>query len=406
MSSTRDVLADRGRLKFAGISFALGVLIVGTNLPSPLYSVYEHRFGFSALTITMIVAIYVAFLVPTLLLSGSLADHVGLRFILVASITLAAGGTAIFGLAGSTAWLFAARAVQGVAVGAASGPLTVALVRTEPHGDRARASLLGSLMTTGGAGLGPVLAGALAQYAPWPLLLCYLVELVLLAVAVAAVTTAPAGPRMGGRLQIRRPEVPAGIRRQFAVASVASFLAWAVAYIVLALVPSYVKAAMHSQNLLLGGGAVGLLLLCAAAAQVLLARTAYRRALRLGLLLLVAGLGGLIAAGALLSVPLLLATIAVSGAGQGLAFMGALRCVNHIASPHAHAGVLSAFYVVTYLGGGGPVILVGLAATQVGLVPAVQAAAALCGLGCLMTLAMLGHDLPGTAQPGYDLRRM
>jgi MFS family permease len=380
------------------MSFALGLLIVGTNIPSPLYSVYEHRFGFSALTITMIVAIYVAFLVPTLLLFGSLADHVGLRRILVPSIMLAAAGMAIFALASSTAWLFIARAVQGVAVGAASGPLTVALVRTEPHGDRARASLLASLMTTGGAGLGPVLAGTLAQYAPWPLLLCYLVELFLLAVAAVAVTTAPAGSRAVGRVQIRRPQVPAGIRRPFAAASAASFLAWAVAYIVLALVPSYVRAAMHSQNLLLGGGAAGLLLLCAATAQVVLARTPYRRALHLGLLLLVAGLGGLIVAGALFSVPLLLATIAITGVGQGLGFMGALRCVNDIAPPDVHAGVISAFYVVTYLGGGGPVILVGLAATKIGLVPAVQAAAALCGLGCLMTLAMLRYaEIPAGA---------
>ncbi|MGO9079729.1 MAG: MFS transporter [Streptosporangiaceae bacterium] len=381
------------------MAFALGALIIGTNLPSPLYSVYERRFGFSPLAITMIVAIYVAFLIPALLLSGSLVERAGLRRVLVPSVLLAACGTALFAIAGSTAWLFAARAVQGAAIGTASGPLTVALVRSEPRGDRARASLVGSLMTTGAAGFGPVLAGALAQYAPWPLRLCYLIELVLLAAAVVAVTAAPGAPSPGGRVRIRWPQVPPDIRRQFVLASAASFLAWAVAYIVLALVPSYVTAALHSHNLLLGGIAAGLLLLCAAAAQVILARMPYNRMLRSGLLLLAVGLSGLIAAGDLLSVPLLLATIAAAGVGQGLAFLGALRCINDITPDRSHVGVVSAFYVVTYLGGGGPVIFVGLAATLTGLVPAVQAAAALCGLGCLLTLALLPRAIPARTEP-------
>lgn len=46
----------------------------------------------------------------------------------------------------------------------------------------------------------------------------------------------------------------------------------------------------------------------------------------------------------------------------------------------------SAFYVVTYLGGGGPVIVVGLLAIPLGLVPAVQLAAGVLALACLAVL--------------------
>jgi MFS family permease len=383
VTSRADAL-PRGRLRFTGLAFALGVLILGTNLPSPLYAVYGHRFGFSPLTITMLVSVYVAVLVPALLMCGSLADSAGLRRVVVPAILAAALGAVLFAAADGTGWLFAARSVQGLAVGAASGPLTAALVATEPAGNQARASLLASLMTTCGAGLGPVLAGGLAQYAPAPLVSCYLLELGLLAVALGVVATLRGGGR--GRARMRLPRIPAEIRTPFAVAGAVSFLAWAVAYIVLGLVPSYVEGAVHSGNLLLGGGAAGMLLLCAAVAQVAFARWAPERTMPAGLVLLVLGLVGLVAAGLLSSVPLLLSTVAVTGIGQGLAFMGALRRVNDLAPPSERAGVASAFYVVTYLGGGGPVIVVGLLAIPLGLVPAVQLAAGVLALACLAAL--------------------
>lgn len=386
----RILPAAPGRgLLFAGLAYSLGVLIVGTNLPAPLYAVYRQQFHFSPLTITLIVSAYVGVLVPTLLLCGSLADAVGLRAVLVPAVVAAAAGALVFATAAGTGQLFAARIVQGLAVGAASGPLTAALVRTEPAGNRARASLLGAFTTTAGAGIGPVLSGVLAQYAPAPLALCFVIEIGLLVPALAAVAALGPPERRAARWRPLRVHVPAAVRGRFAIAGAVSFLAWAVVYIVLALVPSYVIASMHSRNLLLGGVAAGLLLLCAAVTQPLCRDWRPERAQSTGLLLLMLGLAGLIAAGELASIGLLLATLAVTGVGQGLAFMGALRRVNEIAPAGSHAAVASAFYVVTYLGGGGPVVLVGLAATRIGLVMAVQVAAVALAACCLGTLVAL-----------------
>jgi MFS family permease len=380
-------------VRFVGAAFATAVLIVGTNMPSPLYSVYSQRFGFSPLTVTLIVSVYVAVLLPAMLLLGPLADRGGLRPVLVPAFVVALGAAVLFGLADATWWLFAARAAQGLAVGVASAPLTVALLRTEPSADRRRASLIGALMTTGGAGLGPVVAGALAQYGPAPLRTTYLVEAGLLAVALLAVAALPSTPETGPRRwQIRRPEMPAVARGPFFVASIASFLAWAVAYVILALLPSCVRNAMHSHNLLLGGTTSGGLLLCAALVQVACAKWAATRSLGVGLALLCVGLAGLIVAGFVVSTPLLLLTVVVAGAGQGLAFMGALRRVNDLAAPEQRSGVLAAFYVITYLGGGGPVIVVGLLATKVmSLTAAVQTAAAVLLGACLLTMFALAR---------------
>ncbi len=401
--------AGRWSSRFVGTAFAMAVLIVGTNMPSPLYAVYAQRFGFSPLTVTLIVSVYVAVLLPSMLVLGPLADRGGLRPVLLPAFVVALGAAVLFSLADATWWLFVARAAQGVAVGTASAPLTVALVRTEPNGDRRRASLIGALMTTGAAGLGPVLAGALAQYGPAQLRTTYLVEAGLLAVALVAVSALPSTPEAGPRRwQVRRPEIPATGRASFLVASIASFLAWAVAYVVLALLPSFVRNVLHSHNLLLGGTVSGGLLLCAAVVQVACARWPTFRSLGIGLALLSLGLAGLFAAGFVVSAPLLLLTVVVAGAGQGLAFMGAMRRVNDLARPEQRAGVLATFYVITYLGGGGPVIIVGLLATEVmSLTHAVQTAAVVLLGACLLTLLALDRTdrvRPSTA-PSGDLVR-
>ena len=45
--------------------------------PTPLYRVYQAKWHFSAATLTAVFAIYVLFLVVTLLTFGSLSDHIG-----------------------------------------------------------------------------------------------------------------------------------------------------------------------------------------------------------------------------------------------------------------------------------------------------------------------------------------
>jgi len=389
-------------------------LIIGTNLPSPLYGIYAVRFGFSALTVTLIVAVYAAVIVPSLLLAGPLADVAGYRQVVLPALVLAVAGTLLFAFAKGTGWLFAARVAQGLSVGAATPALTAALLATTPPDRQRRGTLLASTMTTGGSGLGPLLAGALAAYAPLPLRLPYLVETAFLGIALLAATLLPGRQPMGGQLpgrqqpaagqQARRwrptvPRVPRGARRLFAVAAAVSFLAWGVAYIVLALAPAYVSARLHAHSTLTGGATAGLLLLCAAAIQFILARWPARRAETLGLAALAAGLAGLVAAGRLGSVGLLLASVCVAGVGQGLAFMGATRQVGQAAPPDQRAGVAAAFWIASYLGGGLPVTGVGLLAIRVGLVTAVNTFAIALAVVCLLALVAVRAARPSADTP-------
>jgi len=151
--------ALRAPWRFWAVAYALLILLTGTNLPTPLYRGYEASFGFSPLVVTLIFAAYVAALVPSLLVAGPLSDAVGRRRVLLPALAVAALGSLSFALAQGTAWLFAARVLQGIAVGSASGALTAALTELHPAGDRRKAALVSAVASMGGLGLGPVLAG-------------------------------------------------------------------------------------------------------------------------------------------------------------------------------------------------------------------------------------------------------
>ena len=286
------------RLRFAALGYALAVLLTGTNLATPLYATYERVFRLSPLDVTLLVAVYAAAVVVALLICGPLSDTAGYRPVLVAGLAAAACGSALLAAAPGPGWLFAGRAVQGLAVGTCSGALTAGLVLTEPRGRRARASFLAATATTAACGFGPVLAGALAQYAPAPRALSFLVEIGLLVPAAAAAAMLPGSLGVTGqRWQPRWPSLPAPVRAAFLAPALVSLLAWAVAYVVLALIPSYASAALGGRNLLVDGAAAGSLLLVAALVQAACRSWDPARAQETGLIGLAGGLLGLIAAG-------------------------------------------------------------------------------------------------------------
>src|SRR5436305_13626204 len=169
--------------------------MAGANLATPLYAVYAERFHFSPLVLTSIFATYAIVLVPALILFGRLSDRFGRKPVLLAGLTTAAAGLALFAAAGSAGWLFAARALQGLAVGMISGAATAAVVEPDPGGDRRRAAMLAGLAQAGGSASGPLFAGVLAQWAPQPLRLCFVITLgaTLIAAAATAKLPEPAG---------------------------------------------------------------------------------------------------------------------------------------------------------------------------------------------------------------------
>src|SRR3984957_12174878 len=106
----------------------LVTLLASSSAPTPLYAIYQVRWSFSPVTITVIFGVYAVAVLTSLLVAGSLSDHVGRRPVLVGALSAQAIVMLLFAFAGGVDVLLVARVLQGLATGAAVGALGAGLV--------------------------------------------------------------------------------------------------------------------------------------------------------------------------------------------------------------------------------------------------------------------------------------
>ena len=109
--------------------------------------------------------------------------------VMLAGLALGAAGCGLFLTAHGVGLLFAARALQGVAVGLMSGAASAALFELQPNGGAAAVG--SSAAPTGGQALGAIGASVLAQYAPAPTHLVWWLLLGAFIIGVGAVLAMP-----------------------------------------------------------------------------------------------------------------------------------------------------------------------------------------------------------------------
>lgn len=363
------------------VTAGLLALLAGANLATPLYAVYGERFGFQSIVLVLIFATYALVLIPSLLAFGQLSDRFGRRSVISAGLGVAIVGLVLFALADGVAWLFAARAVQGLAVGMISGAATAALVELEPHDDARRAALPATIAQAGGGAIGPLIAGMLAQWAPDPEVLPYLVGIAVTAVLAVAVLAIPE-PRSerGGRWRVQRPGVPAEIRAPFARVALTAASVWSVAALFLSVIPSYAGEILETTNLALLGAITAVMLGFSCVGQVAVRRGAPPVvSLAGGLFALAVGLVGLVLASPLGAIDLLLVGAAIAGIGHGVGFLATQDELNGIAPDERRGEVNAAFYVSIYVGVSVSTIGVGVVAELASLFTGILVFAVLTG---------------------------
>ena len=371
------------------VSSALAAMLLAANLATPLYAVYARRFGFSTAVLALVFAVYALVLIPALLVFGQLSDRVGRRPVIALGLALEVVGLVFFAMASGTAWLFAARAVLGVAQGMLAGAATAALVELVSDRPR-RAALLATLAQTGGVAVGVLLCGVLAQWAPWPEVLPFVAGMaVCLLVGIGLWSVPETVEHRSGALRIRTPRVPPAIRGPFLRAGLTGAAVWAVAAgLVLSVMPSYAgELVVHSKNLALLALLTSVVWLASFATQLLLRRGAPPAATQAGgLILLAVGLAALVAAPPAHSWVLLVVGAALAGIGHGAAFLAAQADLTRIAPSDQRAEVSAAFYVCIYLGISLPIIGIGILADLTTLFTAVTTFAVVTG-ACALTVA-------------------
>jgi predicted MFS family arabinose efflux permease len=357
------------RAVYALAASVVGLALFASVTPSPLYHSYSVLWHFSPLTLTLIFATYAFGVLTTLLLAGRVSDQVGRRPVLLAALGALMGSAVLFMVARATAWLFVARALQGLATGAALSTASAALLDLHPRRDAARVGLANGVASAGGLGLGFLVSSALVQLGPAPRVLPYVVLLVLFAAALAGAywMPEPVLERSSFRLTPQRPGVPAGIRHPFLLASLAVIASWSLGGLYFSLGPGLSAQLFRSSSVLVAGIGAVALALAGALSQMIFHRAAPWIGAAAGSAALAAGTMLIVAAAATGSGAAYLAGSVVGGAGFGVAFLGGLRQLVAVI-PHQHrAAVMSAFYVVAYASLSLPAVLAGLVVTHLGL---------------------------------------
>ena len=348
---------------FVLVAYAFLATMIGTTLPTPLYPLFEQRYSFGELMVTVIFGVYAFGVIAGLLVFGNLSDEIGRKPVLLIGLAFSAASAFLFVFAGSLVPIFAGRIASGLSAGVFTGTATAMLVDLAPGGRRRVASFVAVIVNLGGLGLGTLLAGLLADYCRSPLRLPFIVDLGLLVPALLGLLMTPETvQRTAFRLRLQRLKVPTEVRGVFIRGAAAGFGSFAVAGVFSSVAPVFLGQILGRTSHALAGAVVFILFTASIVGQLIVSRLSDRRALVSGCVLLVGGVGLLALALGIESLAALIAAASVVGLGQGLVIGAGLAAINQRAPVEHRGETASSFFVVMYVGLSLPVIGVGVAA--------------------------------------------
>jgi MFS transporter, DHA1 family, tetracycline resistance protein len=382
-----------GRSPLAVVFVTVFLDLVGFGIVIPLLPLYGQRFGAGPVAAAWLLAIYSLmqfFFAPGW---GRLSDRIGRRPVLLVGLFGSALSYLAFGLAGSLAVLFVARAASGV-MGANVGVAQAYIADVTPPEDRAKG--MGMIGAAFGMGFifGPAIGGLLSRLGPeWPFLGAAalsaangVVAWFRLPESLPPHARAAQPPRAGLRVRLATVlAAPPRLKRLYATAFLttlalagveATLAMWAVR-----------RWGMTQESIGYGFAAIGAVAAVAQGLMVgrLVRRIGERRSALLGLALLA---GAMAAVPLMPSIPLVGLALAAWAIGQGAATPAVTAMVSHQAAPSEQGRILAASQSLSALGrvlgpwgGGVALAYVGLSA------PALAAAAVvLCALAVMATL--------------------
>ncbi|GAA0575549.1 MFS transporter [Kribbella sandramycini] len=348
------------------VAAAFVALMAFGTAPTPLWPLYQARDHFGPTTVTIAFAVMVLGAGISLRIFGHLSDRLGRRRIIVPALLIGILADAILAIWPQLPALLLGRVLTGVAIGLMACTATTYLTdlyrEARPDASSTFPALVATASNLGGLALGPLIAGALGQWAPSPLRTPYVVLGVLMIGLLALVLSSP--ETVDTELAEQDPPVRFALRdgqqRAFAMAALTGATAFAVMGLFSSLGVIVVRRELGVTSYFVAALAPFVVFAASAVAQLALARVPRDRILRLGSTLFPIGL---ILTGVALAFPalwLLLIAATLAGAGAGLLFKSAVAEVVIAAEPTSRAGVLATFFVIAYLGMGLPSIVVSL----------------------------------------------
>jgi MFS family permease len=358
----------RRRSGFWAVAFAFLIVMAFATLPSPLYGLYRARDQLSALTVTVVYAIFAAGTIAALLRVRSVAERVGRRGVMLGAVATMMTGAALLAAWKTLPVLLIGRLLTGVAVGLAAGTAITYLielrVRRDPSASPVRARNIGTSVNVGALGVGPLVAGCLAQWAGSPLTLPYLVFVALGAIALVGLATAPETGAPGPQTTMERQPAgsPASARIPIPAAATTA-AAFSAGGLFAGLSGLFLATTLHHPSHALAGASLFVVYSAGVMSQLATARLQASRVLALGTISMLMGLALLVTA-VRLSIPsltLFLVGGALIGAGGGAVFKGTTGIVLEAAAPENRLAMTSALLIALFVGLSIPVIGAGVA---------------------------------------------
>jgi len=374
-------VTTRRHTGFWAVAFAFLVVMAFATLPSPLYGLYRERDGLSALTITIVYAIWAASTIAALVAVPFVAGRIGRRGVMFAAVS-----TMMVAAAELVAWkalpgLILGRLLTGLAVGMAAGTAIVYLIelrlRADPAASPVRARTIGTSVNVGALGIGPLVAGCLAAWVSYPLTVPYLVWISLGAVALVGLVAAPdtnAPAAAQNPFTVRLP-VPAGA---------AGLSAFAANGLFAGLSGLLLATVFHHTSHALAGATLFIVFTAGVVSQLLTTNVRASRVFALGTVAMLAGLVFLVASVRLStpSLAMFLVSGGLIGAGAGAVYKGTTGLVLDGTAPENRVAMSAELLIVLFVGLSVPVIGAGVALDQGASAPnTVLVFAILVGLG-------------------------
>src|SRR3954454_22739756 len=204
--------STRAWVPVAAAMFAIGW---GANQFVSVLVAYREHSGLSVGTVDALVGAYAVGLIPALLVLGPVSDRSGRAPVLRIAAIVSLAATAVLML-GSLWALYAGRLLAGLASGAAfaAGSAWVEELSATPWDPAPRpggGARRAAMSLTAGFGLGPVVAGLLAQWAPDPLVTAYVPHLLVGLAVLVPLWRSPetVTPGAGRGLRVRSAGDPA-----------------------------------------------------------------------------------------------------------------------------------------------------------------------------------------------------
>ena len=355
---------------FVAMSAAFAAFFIAAGAPTPLLPIYEANWHFPASMVTVAFGVYAIALLLTLLVIGSLSDHIGRRPLLIGALALELASMLVFLVSPSISWIIAARIIQGVATAAATSSFSAAILELAPDKRKHLAGVITGLAPAAGIGVGALFSGVIAQFSSSAAATVWIIlAAVMLIALVFAIFTPETATRKPGAIASLRPRVsvPPAARSVFAVTLPSLIAAWLVSALFLGLMPTILHLKFGIDGPVVSGLAAFAEQGTGGAVAVALSKMKPQRLVFAGGIAIAAGIVLFIASITATSLPLLWIGAIVGGAGLGGAFTGTIRSLVPLVEAQERAGLFSAIYLVSYITFGVPVIVAGLFLSTIGV---------------------------------------